>query len=50
MKNLVYTLGDLMYKKTGVEPHELDCHTTYLNLEQGDEEYKKMDQDYSTYV
>ena len=40
LKNLVYTLGDLMYKKTGVEPHELDCHTTYLDLEKSDEEYK----------
>jgi hypothetical protein len=25
LANLVYTLGDLMYKETGVEPQELDC-------------------------
>lgn len=40
LNNLVYTLGDLMYKETGIEPQELDCHTTYLELEEKDEEYK----------
>ena len=25
LNNLVFTLGDLMYKETGIEPHELDC-------------------------
>ena len=25
LNNLIYALGDLMYKETGLEPHELDC-------------------------
>ena len=43
-------LGDKLYKGTGVEPHELDCQTTQLGLEENDEEYKKMEIDYATRV
>lgn len=43
-------LGDKLYVATGVEPHELDCQTTQLGLEENDEEYKKMEIDYATRV
>ena len=49
LANLVHTLGDIMYNETGIEAQELDCQTTYLELE-GDEEYQKMDEEYSKCV
>ena len=43
-------LGDLMYKETGLEPQELDCQTTYLDLENSDKEYIEMNDNYSAYI
>ena len=42
-------MGDILYKETGVEPHELDCQTTQLGLEE-DPEYKEMEKAYTAKI